>query len=450
MLPYRPMARIERYPAVAALSSRRRSAIARMGRLRVGTLVLIRWIATGGQAVAVLTVQFGIGFDLPLAACFTAIAATAASNAWLAGRRAPRARLGNQEAALFLGFDLIQLTVLLFLTGGIQNPFFILILGPVTVSATILSRAATAILVGVAIFCITVIAFWHLPLPWSPGEFVQPPPYVLGIWTGMSVATVFISTYVWSVAEEARRMSEALAEARQALMREQRFTALGGLAAAAAHELGSPLATIAVVAKELSRNIPGDSPIAEDVELLLSQSDRCRDILAELARRPEEMGGMPFQRIPLGALVEEAAEHAKTEQAELSFVRDVDSGATEPQVVRSPDVLLALGTLVQNATQFARERVEVRMSWTQREVQIIISDDGPGFAPDVLAALGEPYVSSRAGEEEHMGLGIFIAQTVLERNGATLSFRNRDGAEVVIRWPRAMLEAIEESESGDR
>jgi len=450
MLPCPAMATPGKHQAVTLLTERRRSAIVRMGRLRVGTLILIRWIATGGQAVAVLTVQFGIGFDLPLAACLAVISATAASNAWLARRRAPRARLGNQEAALFLGFDLVQLTVLLYLTGGVHNPFIILVLGPVTVSATILSRAATAILVGLAIACITLLVFWHLPLPWSPGEFYQPPPYVLGTWTGLAVAAVFISTYVWSVSEEARRMSEALAEARQALLREQRFTALGGLAAAAAHELGSPLGTIAVVAKELSRAVPEDSPLAEDIELLLSQSARCREILAELARRPEEMGGMPFARMPLGALIEEAAEHVKPEQVKLSFVHDADSGAPEPQVVRSPDVLLALGTLVQNASQFARKTVEVRTSWTHRDVQIVIADDGPGFAPDVLAALGEPYVSSRAGEEEHMGLGIFIAQTVLERTGATLNFRNSDGAEVVIRWPRAMLEAIEESDSGDR
>ena len=450
MLPYRPMKKPGKQRAVTLLTKRHRSAIARLGRLRVGTLILIRWIAASGQAIAILTVHFGIGFELPLAACFAVIAATAASNVWLARQRAARARLGNREAALFLGFDLVQLTVLLYLTGGIHNPFVILMLAPVTVSATILSRAATAILVGLAIACITAIVFWHLPLPWSPGGFFQPPPYVLGIWTSLSVATVFISTYVWSVAEEARRMSEALAEARQALLREQRFTALGGLAAAAAHELGSPLGTIAVVAKELSHAVPQSSPLAEDIELLLSQSDRCREILAELGRRPEEMGGMPFERMPLGALIEEAAEHVNTEHVELSFMRDVQSDAAEPQVVRSPDVLLALGTLVQNATQFARKMVEVRMSWTHRDVQITIADDGPGFAPDVLAVLGEPYVSSRAGEEEHMGLGIFIAQTVLERTGATLNFRNRDGAEVVIRWPRAMLEAIEESDSGGR
>lgn len=437
-------------PATAGFSARRHAAIARIGRLRVGTLTLIRWIATCGQAFTVLTVRFGLGFDLPLVACFAAIAATAASNVWLTARRAPRARLGDREAAVVLGFDLIQLSVLLFLTGGIHNPFVILLLVPVTVSATILSRGATAVLVILVIACISILGVRHLPLPWGPGAFSLPPPYVLGIWTGLSVAAVFVASYVWSVAEEARRMSEALAAARQALLREQRFTALGGLAAAAAHELGSPLATIAVVAKELSRAVPADSPMTEDVELLISQSDRCGDILAELSSRPAEMGGREFGRVPLGAFIEEAADPARTGDIEFSLLRDVDSGSPEPQIARSQEVLLSLGTLIQNAVQFAESRVEVRISWTDHDAQIIVSDDGPGFAPDVLAALGEPYVSSRAGVEGHMGLGIFIAQTLLERTGAALQFRNRDGAEVVIRWPRAILEAIEDSEAEDR
>ncbi|UCH74181.1 MAG: ActS/PrrB/RegB family redox-sensitive histidine kinase [Rhodospirillales bacterium] len=419
-----------------------------MGRLRVGTLVLIRWIAVGGQTIAVLAVHFAIEYPLPLVPCLAVIAATVVSNIWLYLRRAPRARLSDREAAIYLGFDLMQLTVLLYLTGGVHNPFVILILAPVTVSATLLSRTATVALVALAIACITAVMLQHLPLPWSPGAFYQPAPYVLGIWTSVSVATVFIAAYVWSVAEEARRMSEALAETRQALLREQRFTALGGLAAAAAHELGSPLATIAVVAKELSRSVAEDSPMAEDIGLLLSQSDRCREILAELSRRPEEMGGMPFELMPLGALIEEAVAHAKTGQIQPRVVRASDPTAAEPQVVRSPDVLLALGTLVQNATQFARENVEVRILWTPLVAEVVIADDGPGFAPDVLAALGEPYVSSRAGEEGHMGLGIFIAQTVLERTGAELEFRNRNGAEVVIRWPRAMLESMEPFDSG--
>lgn len=423
-----------------------------MGRLRVGTLILIRWIAICGQATAVLTVRFGMEYELPILACFGVILASAASNSWLAFRRAPRARLGDREAALVLGFDLVQLSVLLFLTGGLHNPFSILILAPVTVSATILSRNATAALVSVAIVSISALSFWHMPLPWNPaGGFFHPLPYVLGLWTGLSVAAVFVSAYVWSVAEEARSMSEAFAATRQALAREQRFAAVGGLAAAAAHELGSPLATIAVVAGELSRTVPPDSEFAEDVQLLISQSNRCRDILAELSRHPDEMGGMPFEHMPLSALVEEAANphSSNRENIELDTALDPKDESDEPAIARSPEILLAVGTLIQNAVQFARSKVEVTIAWSEDEAEISILDDGPGFPHDVLMALGEPYVSSRRKEEGHMGLGIFIAQTLLERTGASISFGNDEGAEVVIRWPRAMLEAIEQSDSGD-
>lgn len=428
------------------LSARRRAVFARMGRLRVGTLVLIRWIGMGGQAITVLVVQFGLGFDLPLIPCISAIAATALTNGILAKRRAARSRLSDRETVLVLGFDVLQLSVLLFLTGGLQNPFVLLILAPVTVSATILSRNATAVLVVLAIGCFTILAAWHIPLPWSPGTYEQPLQYLIGIWTALAVAAVFVSSYVWSVAEEARRMSAALAEARQALSREQRFTALGGLAAAAAHELGSPLATIAVVAGELSRAVEPGGPMAEDVELLKSQSARCREILAELARKPETMSGEPFARMPFSALVEAAVEPHRISSIETVFLRDVDSGSKEPEVARRPEILLALGTLAQNAIQFARSRVELRVSWTDKEVQFSVSDDGPGFAPNVLASLGEPYISSRPDDDgEHMGLGIFIAQTLLERTGANLYFRNRVGAEVVIRWPRAMLEELQDT-----
>jgi two-component system sensor histidine kinase RegB len=435
-----------------SFSDRRRSAIARMGRLRVGTLILIRWIAVGGQGVAILTVRFGMGYELPVIASFAVILVSAISNGWLAARRAPRARLGDREAALVLGFDLLQLAVLLFLTGGLHNPFAILILAPVTVSATILSRNATAALVALAIASISVLGLWHMPLPWNPsGEFFHPLTYVLGLWTGLSVAAVFVSAYVWSVAEEARSMSEAFAETRQALAREQRFAAVGGLAAAAAHELGSPLATIAVVAGELSRTVPPDSEFTEDVQLLISQSNRCRDILAELSRRPDEMGGMPFTRTPLSALIEEAGRpHERDrENVELDIDRDPKDESPEPEIVHSPEILLAVGTLIQNAMQFAHAKVEVTIAWSAEEAEISILDDGPGFSLDVLMSLGEPYVSSRRNEEGHMGLGVFIAQTLLERTGAIISFANDEGAEVVIRWPRAMLEAIEQNDSGD-
>lgn len=420
------------------------------GRLRVGTLTMIRWIAAAGQAITVVVVQYGFDFEVPLSPCFAAIGALAASNIWLAWRRSPKARLGDQEAALVLGFDVVQLGTLLFLTGGLLNPFIILILAPVTVSATVLSRTATAVLVALAIVFISLLATLHMPLPWRPGEFALPLPYLLGVWTSLSVAAMFVSAYVWSVAEEARNMSEALAETRQALAREQRFTALGGLAAAAAHELGSPLATIAVVAKELQRSLAGDGAYADDVDLLISQSDRCREILADLSRRPEARGAAAFERVPFSTVVHEAAEPHRVDGVLLDIAVEAESGATEPAVVRSPEVLLAVGTLIQNALQFARSRVEVTVYWSDSEAEIAIEDDGRGFPPHVLAVIGEPYVSSRAGEEGHMGLGIFIAQTLLERTGAELRFANRGGAEVVIRWPRAMLEALELQGSGER
>jgi two-component system sensor histidine kinase RegB len=191
--------------------------------------------------------------------------------------------------------------------------------------------------------------------------------------------------------------------------------------------------------------------MAEDVQLLISQSNRCRDILAELSRHPDEMGSMPFERTPLSALIEEAANPhgAARPERELDIALDPRDDSAEPQIVHSSEILLSVGTLIQNALQFAREKVEVTIAWSVDEVEIAIDDDGPGFPHDVLIALGEPYVSSRRGEEGHMGLGVFISQTLLERTGATISFGNNDGAEVVIRWPRAMLEAIAQDDSGD-
>lgn len=237
-------------------------------------------------------------------------------------------------------------------------------------------------------------------------------------------------------------MSDALAATHTSLARQQRLSALGGLAAAAAHELGSPLATIAVVAKELSREVPPGSPLAEDVELLLSQSDRCRDILAGIARTPETRSAEPFDRLPLSQLVEAAAEPYMGKGIEIDIIIEDDVAGEEPVLGRSPELLSGLGTLIQNAAQFARRGVTVTLRWDDRRVAVAIQDDGPGFPPAVLAAIGEPFISTRASDGEHMGLGIFIAQTLLARLGAELFFANlpEGGAEVVIRWPRAILE----------
>src|SRR5271169_4548687 len=296
------------------------------GPINLRTLILIRWVAIAGQASTILIVHYGLGFTLPLVPALAVVASSALLNLVLIVLRQWAARLGERDAALYLGYDILQLAVLLYLTGGLQNPFAILILAPVTVAATILSRRAVIALSVLAVAAISVLALQHLPLAWRTEPLVFPPELVLGIWIALVLATVFIGAYTWSIAQGARRLRDAMAATQLALAREQRVSAVGALAAAAAHELGSPLATIAVVAKELVRELPGDSPHAEDAALLLSQSERCRRILAELAQQPEEDGGSPYTRLPISALVEAAAAPYRNQGARLKG-RSRSSGA---------------------------------------------------------------------------------------------------------------------------
>lgn len=420
-------------------------------------LVLIRWVAVLGQLATVLVVHFGFAFKLPLTSTLMVIAASAVLNILASRRRPAGARLGDREAAAYLAYDTLQLGILLFLTGGLENPFAVLMLAPTTVSATILSRSSVIGLSALTVIALCVLAVWHLALPQRLLFPFEPQPiYVLGFWTALVCSTLFISGYAWSVALEARKMRDAYAATQLALAREQRISAVGGLAAAAAHQLGSPLATIAVVAKELARDLPGNSPLAADAELLLSQSERCRTILADLAHQREgEHGGSPFERLPFSALVEAAGEPhlmptiAVHYEVEASRGPDTQS-LEEPLVARSPEIIHGLGNLIQNAINFAQQEVEVTTNWTADKVTVDIADDGPGFPQSVLARIGEPYISVRgqigsAYSGQHMGLGIFIAQTLLERTGARLTYDNLSdgGAHVVIEWRRQHLAATE-------
>ncbi len=412
-------------------------------RISLRRLVLIRWVAIAGQAVALLVVHFAFDFRVPLLAAFFVVGCSVALNLFVTLFRRVATRLGEREAAFFLGYDLLQLGLLLYLTGGLQNPFAILILAPVTVAATILSLRAVIALAVFAIAIITLLALWHVALPWRGIPLVFPPELVLGLWTALVLATVFIGGYTWSVAEEARRLRDAVAATQLALAREQRVSAVGALAAAAAHELGSPLATIAVVAKELVRDLPADSPHSEDAHLLLSQSERCRQILAELAHHPDEEGASPYTRLPISALVEAAGALYHDPRVRLIFATTGEPADAEPLVRRSPEIMHGLNNLIQNAVQFARSEVSVAIHWDKTTVAVEVADDGPGFPAHLLGRLGEPYLSTRAGAANHMGLGIFIAQSLLERSGAELTFDNlvEGGAHVVISWERANVEA---------
>ena len=409
------------------------------------TLILIRWVAIAGQASTILIVHYGLGFSLPVVPALAVVASSALLNLVLIVLRYWAARLGERDAALYLGYDTLQLAVLLFLTGGLQNPFAILILAPVTVAATILSRQAVIALSALAIAAISALALWHMPLPWRAEPLLFPPELVLGIWIALVLATLFIGGYTWSVAQGARRLRDAMAATQLALAREQRVSAVGALAAAAAHELGSPLGTIAVVAKELVRELPEGSPYAEDAALLLSQSERCRKILAELAHHSEEDGGSPYTQLPISALVETATLPHRDQGVRLILATAGEPAGEEPSVRRSPEIMHGLNNLIQNAVQFAAREVNITTFWDAATVTVEIGDDGPGFPLHFLGRLGEPYLSTRAGVTDHMGLGIFIAQSLLERSGARLAFDNLTdgGAHVAISWNRANLETVE-------
>jgi len=418
-------------------------AAARQVRLR--SLVWIRWIAVVGQLAALLIVQFGFGWNLPITAALAAVAASVILNVAMTFRRPLQGRLGELEAAAYLGFDILQLAVLLYLTGGLSNPFALLFLGPVTVSASILSRSATVVLSALVVICASLLAFYHQPLPWGAEGLKLPVLYIGGLWVAVIVGTLFLAGYIGNVAGEGRRMSNALAATQLALAREQQLSAVGGLAAAAAHELGSPLATIAVTTKELTREFPADSPYADDIRILQIESDRCRDILAEIGRASDHADpDDPFVTGLLSDVVAAAATRYRSEEIILDVVAAAVDDSEEPFVPRSPELLHGLGNVIQNAVQFGQKTVSVAVSWDELEARVEVRDDGRGFPPGVLDRVGEPYISNRG--DGHLGLGIFIAQTLLERTGARIQFTNiRDaghveGAEVAIVWNRAAFE----------
>lgn len=410
------------------------------GRVRLQTLVLLRWIAIIGQLLAILFVHFGLNFKLPLLSALAVVGVSALLNIVLFVVYPTAKRLSEKWAAFYLAFDQIQLCILLYLTGGIDNPFTVLILVPVTVSATILTLRST-VLLGLLAFALTVLlTIYHFPLPWSdPAEVAQPPLLQWGNLTALVLGTLFISAYAWQVAEEARRMSDALAATQMALAREQQVSALGGLAAAAAHELGSPLGTIAVVVKEIGRDLPPDNPLAEDVALLQSQVERCREILARLSRRPSATSDPEaFSDLGIANMMEMVAQPWRRENIAFA-VRLIGTGSP-PLLPRRPEILHGLGNLLQNAMEFARTNVDVEIDWDDRLIRLRILDDGPGLNVDILSALGEPYVTSRP-DSGGMGLGVFIAMNLLRRSGASVAFANRPGGgtQVSVSWPRELV-----------
>lgn len=409
-------------------------------RLRVNTLIRLRWLAIIGQAAAVLFVAFWLNFPMPVILCFGLVGALATLNLFLIFHYPASHRLTPLTAFSLMTFDALQLAALLYLTGGLTNPFSVLLAVPVIISAASLPLRMTVTLGLLVIGLTTGLSTYHHPLPWQGEPILIPLLYIAGIWVAVVATIVFTAVYSWRVAEESRLLANALAATEIVLQREQHLSALDGLAAAAAHELGTPLATIALVAKEMEKTLGNDERFAEDVALLRSQSARCREILKRLTSLSSD-GEEHLAHLPLTSMLEEVSAPHRDFGIRIIKREGVIDGP-EPIAKRNAGVLYGLGNLVENAVDFASEKVFLRWGWNEHTVRIEISDDGRGFSLDILDRIGEPYMSTREGDEMGggLGLGLFIAKTLLERSGASLAFGNSMepgiGAVVSIVWPR--------------
>ncbi|MBO6846317.1 MAG: ActS/PrrB/RegB family redox-sensitive histidine kinase [Maricaulis sp.] len=416
------------------------------GRLRLRTLVMLRWLAVIGQTLTVLLVHFVLGFELPLGFCLGVILTSAWINTWLTLAVQPQQFAQDWQAFAQLAYDVLQLCVLLMLTGGLQNPFVVMLAAPVTIAVAALPPRWSLPVAAIAMAGTGAMWLWSLPLPWLGGEELHlPGMYIIGLWAAIFVAVAFTAVYSWRVSQEGRSMATALAATQSVLSREQRLSALGALAAAAAHELGTPLATIQLTAKEMMRELKDDEILREDAELLVTQARRCRDILKRLTAE-KTASDERHDRVEFLAALEEAAAPLRGMGPMVDVHLEGPENSTEPVLRRIPELLYGIGNFIENAVDFAATRVTVEGHWSDTDLTVSILDDGPGFTLEILSKIGEPYVTTRSGTpgQGGLGLGVFIAKTMIEKTGGTVRFENSSaagGALVTIVWPREKVEA---------
>ena len=431
--------------------------------IRLRTIILLRWVAITGQLVAITVAQRMYGLQLELGLCYMAVGISVIGNLVAIFVFPENKRLSETENFMMVLFDLLQLSFLLYLSGGLHNPFAVLLLGPVTISAAVLTRRSTIVLAGTAILMTTLLAEYHLPLRTEQGFLLRiPDVFVFGNWIAIVIAIIFLSFYARSVTSEMHSMSDALTATQMALAREQKLTDLGGVVAAAAHELGTPLATIKLASAELIEDLHDDD-LREDAILIREQAGRCRDILLNMGRAGKD--DRHLRQAPLTTVVEEAAEPHLDRGKPIQF-EESHSGehAQQPSILRRPEIIHGLRNLIQNAVDFAHSKIWIETSWTNDSISIRIIDDGRGFPPHLIGKMGEPFIRNRKTDADRkirpeyagMGLGLFIAKTLLERSGAELSFANgsdphkskssqtgkeRSGAIVKVTWPRSQIDA---------
>ena len=427
---------------------------ARSNWMRLRTLVFVRWFAISGQIVTLIVAQYLYGLKLALVPCAIIIGMSVLTNIFALIVFPDNRRLSETETVFTLLFDTLQLSLLLAFTGGLSNPFALLILAPVTIAATVLPTRSTLFLAVCSVVMITIVSLIHLPLKTATGSLMDMPDvFLFGFWVAIVTGIIFISVYTRRVTTEMNSMSEALLATQMALAREQKLTDLGGVVAATAHELGTPLATIKLTSAELMEEMEGSEELYADARLIHEQADRCRDILASMGRAGKD--DLHLRSAPWSALVRESAEPhiGRGKDVLFTFNKNDELDTKQPQTMRKPEVIHGLRNLIQNAVDFSLSNVQIDIGWDQTHVYVKILDDGHGFEPQILNRIGDPFVRSKKRGKlisdrpiyDGMGLGLFIAKTLLERSGARLDFSNgmdKDdlgGAVVLVSWPNKRL-----------
>ena len=402
------------------------------------TLTVLRYIAIFGQFIAVNIVFFYLKLDFSIVESHLIIFFGILTNLFLQFRVKVN-QLKDTYASLFLLYDLIQLSILLYLTGGILNPFSILLIIPTIVSSTFLSMGTTIILGVLTSFLLFILTHFYLPLPgMNLNIFSVPNFYKLGVLTSILIGLIFLSYFGIRFSGESKKRSEALNKLQEVIYKEYELESLGGQAAAAAHSLGTPLATISVVAKELKKEIGDNKEISKDLDLLISQTKRCSEILKKISKKQIEEDSF-LSSIKLEDLLEEIINSFK-ETSSKKIELFIKNDKNKIDIQRSPEIIYGLRNFIGNAVKFSKSKVKIDLKSDKKVIEIKINDDGPGIPEDLINKIGEPYIKSKSKElspNSGLGLGTFLWKTLLERQNAKLLFRrNSDlgGALTIISW----------------
>ena len=383
-------------------------------------LIKIRWIAILGQLFTIILVFFYIGIKIPIYACLCIVLISLIINIYSFFTDKNNSYLTNKESFYFLLFDTIQLGFLLFLTGGIYNPFSILLIAPLIISASYLPKIYSIYLLILSIIIVLIISNTYVQLDWNQ-VFSVPTSFRYGLSSALIISLIFIVVYVYLFANSSRRISRALSEAKNALANQKNISEIGSLSAAAVHELSTPLNTIFLVLNDLlqEKNIQNDIHIKKEIDLLKSQADRCRDILLTLSKNPENLKDNFFDKNYLSNIVKINFEKFKNDNIKLQIKPLIKN--EEPKIIIKDEIVYAIGNIIQNAIQHSKNIVNAEILWNNFECYIVIKDDGVGFSREILDKIGQPYISKKVNG---MGLGIFIAKNLIENIGGSVFFKN--------------------------